>query len=288
MSLSSYYYSPQPSPRDEERRRISRMIQYCSQDMYFIYNACVAAPGTGIVGDLKAFRWPGHESFVQFLKDNTAGAPHVCFVRNDTAWRTSMLALRAALRQLVAQNEGFQNKNQYSVLFAKAISHALDAQTFFGTLIRDIVDKLRPLIDDLDYITIDHSVEQCLEALEAAREIRSPGTEAIPHYFFIEGIDRAWDRNSGYELTYSYLLDHHTPAGRQRLAETFRPTEEDLELQEKVQRMALAVNRLFAGRGKVVYFVSQDSREHEYLVQRGETAPSFEISEFDRKIVALW
>jgi hypothetical protein len=39
------------------------------------------------------------------------------------------------------------------------------------------------------------------------------------------------------------------------------------------------VNRLFAGgKGKVVYVVSDDSRDNSYFIKKGEVASLFEIS----------
>ncbi|KAI0869003.1 hypothetical protein GGS24DRAFT_181437 [Hypoxylon argillaceum] len=278
------------SSTQAERARITRMIQD-SRDIYDIYDACRSSPDPALLESLSSLHWPSHELFAQFLLARADAAapppPHVCVLRNSSEWQTPMVATRAALQHLASHAPRLRNRRRYPVLVARAASHAVDYGEYLASLARAVVAALRPLARELEGVSPADGAEACLEALEGVREVRGAGSGVgVARTLFVEGVDRAWERSSGYEHTFSYLRDCDSPAGRRRLEGEFAVTEGDRVQRGMVERLVMAVNRLFeGGRGKVVYVVSDDSRDNSYFVGRGERAPFFDIERIYRTTI---
>ncbi|TGJ78809.1 hypothetical protein E0Z10_g9948 [Xylaria hypoxylon] len=222
------------------------------EDIYEIYNF---AANHEMIDDLTPSDWSvsGSASIDQFMTDTWENAPQVCFVHLLESVPTTRAAIKLSARQISFEDEALRNPEQYPVLYAEDIC-SVRYEEFWKGLVEDVTKSLCPLTKNSTKVDADSHVDRYLEAIEAVPELTSP-SKPIQHYFFIAGLDRAYNRTLGLNRDWSYNAWTETRETEAERHKRYELTQEDVDQRERVKRMVDALVRLFHGRGKLVFVV---------------------------------
>ncbi|RWA05328.1 hypothetical protein EKO27_g9778 [Xylaria grammica] len=236
-------------------------IMRAGGDIYKMYRFALS---NGVVGELEppqAWLNSGWVSLDQFVSDARVNAPLVCFIRCMKPCITTRVAIHLAVRQISREEETLRDAAQYPVLYAED-RNSQHYEAFWESLVKDVAKILRPLTKDATKVEANADADRHLEAIEAVTELTSP-SQPIQHYFFIAGLDRAYDRTLGVDRNWSYNIWSETPETKARKDEQYGLTPADISQRAKVKRMVDALIRLFRGKGKLVFIVQPSFSDFE-------------------------
>ncbi|KAI3330663.1 hypothetical protein F4824DRAFT_477998 [Ustulina deusta] len=210
-----------------------------------------------LIPTLKSPSWlvSGLESLNWFTIDDNTCAPHVCFIELIEKTPTSWEATQLAAHTISIRQGRLRGQAQYATVVAQNRRiGALKYEDHWKALVKDVASKLSYLTAEGLYIDNLEDADSCLEAIEGAEDLTEIFQPAQP-ILFVAGIDRAYDRTTGFRSTWTYTIQSGTAEGQAEIDTRLQVTQSDLEQRAKVKRMVDALIRLFDGKGKLVFVV---------------------------------